>query len=239
MNDTLLNQVAWIGEDILSGPIRGIVLQFSGLGATGMKSVADDTERELGEAGALVVLPYHDPWSWTNAPTRAFYDELVDGLFAHYVLPPDTPIIASGGSMGGHGALLYTILGGRPVAACAANCPVCDLPFHYTERVDLPRTMHHAFGSYSDISSALVSNSPLHLAGRMPDIPYLIVHGEDDMAVGKAPHSDKLVEKMRTHGLNVDYREQAGMGHCGPFDPVLQRRWTEFVLEQLAAKAQR
>lgn len=234
MNDALLNQVAWIGDRYLHGPVRGIVLRFSGLGATGLKDGADPMEMEWGQAGGLVVQPYHDPWAWMNPATRAFVDELVAGLFARYALAPNTPVIATGGSMGGHGALLYTLLSSRPVAACAANCPVCDLPFHYTERPDLPRTMHHAFGSYGDISDALVAHSPLHQAARMPDVPYLIIHGEDDRAVGKAQHSDKLVAALRARGLTVDYREQPGMGHCGPFDWTLHRRMTEFVLEQLA-----
>lgn len=32
-------------------------------------------------------------------------------------------------------------------------------------------------------------------------------------------------------GHNVDYREQPGMGYCGPFDWALQRGMTEFALE--------
>ena len=37
MNDALLSQVAWIGDKYLNGPVRGIVLEFAGLGTTGMK----------------------------------------------------------------------------------------------------------------------------------------------------------------------------------------------------------
>ena len=167
--------------------------------------------------------------------TRAFTDELVSGLLERCALECSVPIIAIGGSMGGYSALVYTALSAHHVAACAANCPVCDLPFHYTERPDLPRTMHQAFGSYGDISVALLAHSPLHLAGtgKMPAIPYLIIHGDQDTAVNKAAHSDKLVLALRAQGLTVDYREQVGMGHCGPFDWALQRRMTEFVLEQV------
>ena len=233
MNDALLSQVAGIGDKYVNGPIRAIILRFPGLGATGMAGGPDAMELEWGQAGGLVVTPYQDPWGWMNPATRAFTDELVDGLFARYALIADTPIIATGGSMGGYEALVYTLLAQRPVAACAANCPVCDLPFHYTERPDLPRTMHHAFGSYGDISPSLVAHSPLHQADRMPDVPYLIIHGDEDRAVGKAAHSNKLVAAMRARGLTVDYREQPGMGHCGPFDWTLQRRMTEFVLEHL------
>ena len=129
MNPAHLHQFAWIGDKSLNGPVRGIVLRFSGLGATGMKDSADPMELEWGQSGALVVTPYHDPWGWMNPATRACTDELVDGLFTRYGLSADTPVIATGGSMGGYAALVYTLLAARPVAACAANCPVCALPF--------------------------------------------------------------------------------------------------------------
>ena len=235
MNDQLLGQVAWIGENYLNGPVRAIVLEFPGLSTTGMKDGADPMEMEWGQAGVLSVVPYQGPWGWMAPATLAFTDELVSGLLGRYQLESNTPIIAIGGSMGGYSALVYTALSAHRIAACAANCPVCDLPFHYTERSDLPRTLHHAFGSYGDISEALLAHSPLYLAeiGKMPDVPYLIIHGDQDMAVNKVAHSDKLVPAMRAQGRTVDYRQQAGMGHCGPFDWVLQRRLTDFVLEQV------
>ena len=233
MEDKLLGQVAWIGDQYLNGPVRGIVLEFSGLGTTGMKSSAEPMEMEWGQAGALCVLPYHDPWGWTNAPTRAFVDELLDGLFARYRLAPETPVIAVGPSMGGHGALLYTALGGHAIAACAANCPATDLTYHYTERPDLPRTLHHAFDSYGDISEALTAHSPLFQVDKLPDIPYLLIHGGQDTLANKAAHGDTLAAAMRARGLNLDYVERPEMGHCGPFDWALQRRMTDFVLEQL------
>ena len=48
--------------------------------------------------------------------------------------------------MGGLCALVWPRYTKRRVVAVAANCPVCDLPFHYTERPDLPRTLRAAFG---------------------------------------------------------------------------------------------
>ena len=168
-----------------------------------------------------------------NPATQAFIDELIAGLFARYGLAPDVPVIATGGSMGGFSALLYSALGGHPIAACAANCPATDLVYHYGERPDLPRTLHCAFGSYGDIQEALIAHSPNHQVEKLPDIPYLIIQGDQDTAVSKAAHSDKLVPAMRARGLTVDYREQPDMGHCGPFNWTLQRRMTDFVLEQL------
>ena len=234
MNEAQLGRFAWTNEDFLGGAIRGVILEFPGLGSMGMKGEGPDAqELEWGQAGGLTVAAFQDPWGWMNPQTVAFTDEVVDAVFARHALAPETPVIAIGGSMGGYEALVYSLKGRHPVAAVAANCPVCDLPFHYTERPDLPRTLHHAFGSYGDISEALAAHSPLHQADRLLDVPYLIVHGDEDTAVGKAAHSDKLVEKMRGRGLNVDYREQPGMGHCGPFDWPLSRRWIDFVQEHL------
>jgi pimeloyl-ACP methyl ester carboxylesterase len=233
MEDALLDRVAWIGSPYLREPIRGIVLDFRGLGDGSMKGGASASELEWGDAGALVVTPYHDPWAWMNPATRAFVDELVDGLFARHDLDERTPILSTGGSMGGQQALIYARYARRPVAACAVNCPVCDLEYHYGERPDLPRTMHAAFGSYGDITEALQAHSPVHQANEMPDIPYLILHGGADKAVAKSMHSDKLVEALRSRGVSVEYRVREEMGHCGPLDWPLLRRWTDFVLEHL------
>jgi dipeptidyl aminopeptidase/acylaminoacyl peptidase len=230
LQDQLLDKVAFLGGNHLRGPVRGIVLRFSGLGATALKGEADPMEMEWGDAGGLVVLPYYDPWAWMNPATRAFVDELVDGVRARYKLDPATPVIATGGSMGGHAALAYSMFTRHKVAGCMALCPVCDLAYHYTERPDLPRTLHQAFGSYGDIQAALEANSPCHQIERLPDIPYLIVHGAQDQSVAKARHSDKLVAALRARGLKVNYWEQPGMGHCQPLNWPLYRAMTDFVL---------
>lgn len=230
MHDNLLDQVAWIGHNFTRQPVRGLVLRFAGLGGfPNMIGGPDAMELEWGDAGGLVVTPYHTPWAWMNPPTRAFVDELVDGILARYKLSIETPIISTGGSMGGHGALSYTMFSRHRVAGCMANCPVCDLPFHYTERPDLPRTMHFAYGSYGDITAALTENSPLHQAAKLPDVPYLIVHGDADTAVAKAKHSDPLIAAMRARKLNVTYVEVPGMGHCWPLPWPVWRRMIDFV----------
>lgn len=232
MDDSLLNKVAWIGETTVRPPIQKIVLRFSGLGGSDMKAGADGMELEWGQAGALVVTPYHNPWAWMNPAARAFVDELLDGIKARHRLPTDIPVIATGCSMGGQGVLIYTRYARHLIAACVAISPVCDLPYHYTERPDLPRTMHDAFGSYGNIDTALEAHSPYHQTSDMPDIPYLLVHGDQDRAVNKEHHSDQLAAEMSRRGLNLHYYQQAGMGHCGPYDWPLLRTITDFVLAQ-------
>jgi len=158
-------------------------------------------------------------------------DELVAALTAQMDLPTDLPVISTGGSMGGHGTLLFTLLTRRPVVACSALFPVCDLLYHYGERPDLPKTMHAAFGDYGDITAKLIERSPLHQVTRMPDVPYLFIHGEKDTAVAKAHHSDRMVVALRALGRNVEDPE---MGHGGPKTLAIERRLTSFAVEHLS-----
>lgn len=237
MKTSLISDVAWTGEAYLGGPIKAIVYRFAGLNGTReMKTAPEHGELEWAQAGGLVVYPYYNPWAWMNGDTVAFLDELAEALRERHHLAQDTPIIATGGSMGGHAALTYTLKSRQPVSRCLAICPVADLPFHYTERPDLPRTMHSAFRSYGDIAPALEDYSPLHQAARMPRIPYLIVHGFKDQAVAKARHSDPLIQAMRGagHDKNLTYLEVPEMAHCSPWDLASLRATLAFVKEGLA-----
>jgi dipeptidyl aminopeptidase/acylaminoacyl peptidase len=232
MHNDLLDLVSWNGFKHVRGPVRGIVVRFHGLGSMNQKTAAEGIDHDWAARGALVVEVYQDPWGWMNDPTRDLYDEVIDGLRKRHGLSDALPLITTGGSMGGHAALAYTFRSRHRVTACQTNCPVCDLPFHYTERPDLPRTFLHAYG-YEDIRERLVLRSPLHQVATMPDIPYQIIHGVLDQAVGKARHSDPLVKVMRARGLTVEYREDAEMRHCSPMSYESHVRWGEFVLEQL------
>ncbi len=230
---TLLDKFAWLGTECVKLPISGIVLRFPGLGSTGMKVDPDAYDLEWGQSGALTVLAYQDPWGWMNPSVQHFIDDLVDAIRHWHDLPPEIPLLSTGGSMGGHAALLYALKSRHRVAACMALWPVCDLPFCYTERADVPRTLHHAFGSYEDITASLREASPLHQVEAMPDIPYLLVHGEKDQAVQKAAHSDPMVEAMRQRHLQVEYVERQKLGHGGPLDYETNRKIVDFVISHL------
>ncbi len=229
----LLEKFAWLSTEYVRQPISGIVLRFPGLGNNGMKSDPDFNDLEWGQSGALTVLPYQDPWGWMNPSVQHFIDDLVEAIRRRYDLAPEVPLLSTGGSMGGHAALLYAMKSRHRVAACMALWPVCDLPFHYTERADLPRTLHHAFGNYEDITAALHEHSPLHQVESMPDIPYLLVHGEKDQAVGKTAHSDPMVAAMRQRHLQVEYVERPKLGHGGPLDYETHRKMIDFVISNL------
>ena len=235
MRDELLDQLSWNGHRYVIGPVRGIVVRFHGLGTMNMKTAADWTDLELASQGAVVVEVFQDPWGWMNEVTRDLFDEVILALRARYSLDPSLPLIATGGSMGGHAALAYSLGSRHGVTACQANCPVCDLPFHFGERPDLPRTFYHAYGRDGDILKRLTENSPLHQAARMPDIPYQILHGGEDTAVSKERHSDRLVAALRERGLRVESIEAPEMEHCGPFPTFgIYRRFIDFIAENLA-----
>ena len=235
MRDEVLEQLCWNSYANVIGPVRGIIVRLHGLGAAGMKSAAEAVDLEWASRGGLVVEVFHNPWSWMNDATRDLVDAVVSGLRARHQLPADLPLIIIGGSMGGHAALTYCFTSRLRVTACQANCPVCDLPHHFTERPDLPRTLYSAYGLGDGIEARMAANSPLQQVARMPDITYQILHGGGDQAVNKERHSDRLVAAMRQRGLRVEYLEEPGMGHCGPLPTfALQRRLIDFVSQQLA-----
>ncbi|MDR3644847.1 MAG: prolyl oligopeptidase family serine peptidase [Clostridia bacterium] len=237
MDDTMRGRIlsrpqdyAWIGDRFLKPPVRQVVLSFHGLGYSGMKDAPDTTDMELSASGALCVFPYYGPWSWMNDEAAVLVDTVLDAVFARFPLDPATPVISTGGSMGGLSALMYCCLSRHTIAACYANCPVCDLPFHATERPDLPRTMYAAFAHCAcGVDEAMKLHSPLHQVERLPDIRYLIVHGDRDTSVNKAAHSDKLVALMRRQRLSVEYIEVPGMEHCSITDYGIYRRTLDFV----------
>jgi dipeptidyl aminopeptidase/acylaminoacyl peptidase len=193
----------------------------------------DTNEGKLfAEHNILYIIPYANPWAWTNRQTAAYTDEIIDVLIRQYHLPDDIPIVSTGGSMGGQSALVYMVYAARTPAACVANCPVCDLPFHFTERPDLPRTLYSAFGTYEGtLNEALESASPYHLTEKMPDADYYIFHCEADGAVNKQKHSDRFVEKMKADH-RITYYAVPDRGHCD-LTPEMRQKYNEAIISSI------
>ena len=215
-----IDQFAFTNLDRLKKPIKGIAIQFFGLGHNKMIDPLDAENKYVIKAdgyakrGILYVFPYNDPWNWMNRQAVAFTDEVIDALICGLALPDDIPIVSTGGSMGGQSALVYTRYAKRTPVACVANCPVCDMPYHFTERKDLPRTLYYAFGTYDmPLDEALRSVSPLHLACEMPDVDYHIFHCDCDKAVNIEMHSMRFVAAMKDH-RRITLRTVHGRGHC-------------------------
>lgn len=209
-----LRLYAYSNDHLIHGPIRGIIVCFTGLNGFAMRDEDSDEAKQWAQDGFVYVFPYINPWAWMNRAAVRLTDAVLDALFTHYALPETTPIVSTGGSMGGLCALVYCRYAKRTPVSCAANCPVCDLPFHYTERPDLPRTMLSAFGEYEmPLQDALKTASPLHLAVELPNISYYIVHCCADEAVNKSLHSDRFVAELRKT-RRVTYRTVPERGHC-------------------------
>lgn len=230
-----LRKFAYSNDRICKRPIRGIAVSFFGLGGAAM--YAEDTEegKLFAEQGILFVIPYTNPWAWMNRQAVCYTDEILDVLIAHENLSEDIPIVSSGGSMGGLAALVYTAKAKRTPAACVANCPVCDLPAHFSERDDLPRTLYSAFyDKEGDIAEVLKDASPVHLADKMPEARYTIFHCEEDKAVNKSLHSDVFVRKLRER-FPVAYYAVPERGHCD-LTPDMRQLYYRCISDGIAEK---
>lgn len=209
-----LRSFAYSNDKLIKGEIKGIVLDFYGLGGMHMHHSDPGDAVEYAENGILFVVPYYNPWCWMNKDAVDYTDEIIDVLAEKYSLSDNIKIASTGGSMGGLSALVYCAYAKRTPCACVTNCPVCDLPFHFTERVDLPRTLYSAFYGYEGtLDDALKSCSPLHLVGKLPKIKYTIFHCDNDKAVSLEKHSVPFVEAMKD-SYDVDLTVVHGRGHC-------------------------
>ncbi|MDR0902990.1 MAG: prolyl oligopeptidase family serine peptidase [Opitutaceae bacterium] len=228
-----IHNFAFTNERALAVAPRLVYFQFHGLGQTALfpPDALSERDKAEGARGILRVHPYYGPWSWMNAEAVRYVDAVRDAVFERHGLPAGFPVVSTGGSMGGLSCLVYALCSKHTPAAIAANCPVCDLPYHATERPDLPRTMYSAFAHYAGgIEAGLESASPLHQAGKMPRIPCLIVHSATDASVNKAAHSDKFVAAMRAASRPVEYIEVPVMPHCAlDTVPAVEKRYHDFI----------
>jgi dipeptidyl aminopeptidase/acylaminoacyl peptidase len=226
-----LSDVAITNSKWVKGKNRAVILGFHGLGGSPVREHPELSELEFAAAGGLFVFPYYGPWSWMNRRARKLVDAVVEQVYKDYGLEDSVPLIITGGSMGGHGALNYARYSKRKPAAVACNCPVTDPRFHYSERPDLPRTFISAYGlDGQSLDEAFTENSPVEQAGNMPLVPYFIIHGDGDKLVNKAAHSDRFVQCMRETGHDVEYIEAPAMEHCTFNDYAHYRRWMDFII---------
>jgi len=231
-------------NEMLLGPggPRGIVLEFPGLGGGSclggtmdMTPYADPYAKALADAGLLLMYEFSGPWSWMNRGAVRLADLTVDAARAKFGLAENTPLIATGGSMGGLGGLIYAADSRHKVTACAVTCPCLD-PFELLERKDFPdfpRTLLTAVAAYeAPLEEALATVSPVGRVKDMPDIPYLIMADEDD-ELCLLSTADRYVEALRQKfsPANPEYIVMEHCGHGG-FTPAARQRFTEFVAGQ-------
>ena len=210
-----LRQFAYSNDKLIKGEIKGIVLNFSGCSIYTMY----DTDTPLGkfyaEYGVIFIIPYYNPWAWMNDPAVKFVDEILDVVFEKYNLT-DTPVASTGGSMGGYGAIMYTLKAKRTPETCVANCPVCDLPWHFSERPNIPRTLYSSL-SYEegDIKDVVKKYSPMEHIEEFPkSAEYHLFHGDNDDSVNYTAHSKRFYEKMKDAGFDITFALCKGRTHA-------------------------
>lgn len=230
-----LRSFTYVNDKICKKPIKGIAIDFFGLGSQDMYGTDTPTGEFYAENGIIFMLPYYNPWAWMNDQAAAYTDEIIDVLIEHYGLREDIPIVSTGGSMGGLSALVYMSKAKRTPVACITNCPVCDAVYHYTERPDLPRTMYSAvYNVEGTLEEALKTISPFHLAAKMPKVPYHIFHCDNDMAVNLEKHSVAFVEEMKKYGHDIDLEVVPGRGHV-ELTIDAKRKYAQYVIDAINA----
>lgn len=228
-----IRQFAYVNDNICKKPICGIVVAFFGLSATVMYHEDFPDAEFFAERGILHVVPYNNPWSWMNRQAVDYTDEILDVLIEHYALDKNLPVVSSGASMGGQSALVYTAYSAHKPIACVANCPVCDVVYHFTERFDLPRTLYSAlYREPGTLEDALKSISPLHLASKMPPVEYHIFHCNQDKSVNIDAHSEKFVAEMRRLNHHITYDIVDGRGH-GDLTPEMREKYMNYTVEHI------
>lgn len=229
-----MSMYAWTNKEYLSGEIKAVMLTFHGLGYTSMKKDADHFEMEMSAHGVLIVFPYYGAWSWMNKNAVNIVDEIVSSIYESYNIEYDIPIISFGASMGGLSALVYSTYAKKTPRACFALCPVCDLVYHSTERNDLPRTLLTAFGGYEgEFIDAVKTCSPVHIIDKMPKIPYMLMHGNNDPAVSCQNHSSVLFEKLKNLNFAVDLYIYNSNKHCNIISMDQYNKIIQFVLDNI------
>ena len=209
-----LRKFTYSNDKICTKPIKGIVLAFFGLRGSELYDYDTKEAQYYAEKGIIYLMPYYNPWAWMNRLTVKYVDEILDVVKEHYNLGDDIPLVSTGRSMGGYGAMIYSMRGKYHPIACAANCPACDLVTLFKTRDDTPMAMCSAFyGEEGDLEDILRDNSTINLVDQLPKIPYYIFQCDADAVVIKEINSDVLVSRMQGKH-DVTYYVDPGQPHC-------------------------
>jgi hypothetical protein len=239
INKNTLNAFVRSNETLLAKPIRGIILEFPGLGGGSCLGGVDeigvyDTPygRECADQGLLLVYVFSGPWSWMNTGAVKIADAVVEAIFDRFFLSGSTPLLYTGGSMGGQSALIYTRAARRRPIACAVNGPACDMLEIYDNFEYFRRSIYSAVSYYdTPFEDALKSISPLFLIGGMPKIPYFIVHCDHDEVIRIEKQAEPWVKAMRDACHDVTYLVVPDRNHCD-ITPEARRTFNRFIYDQ-------
>ena len=235
INKDTISYYANTNEEYLTLPVKGIVIEFPGLG--GGSCIGGSAEQEsygtvwakrYAEKGIVAVYLFPGPWSWGNKVSMRMADAVVAAVADKYNLKEGFPVAACGGSMGGTGTLMYAAESSFKLCCAAAACPCVDIPDRLACHESFPRTYVSAAAAYDmELEDALKMFSPAHRISDLQKIPYFICSdGADD--IFPEGQCDSYVENLKKAGLSVEYHKQPELGHGG-FLPEVRERLHLFI----------
>lgn len=222
-------------HEMIAWPVRGLILEFPGLdggsclgGQTHVGPLRSGYAVRCARRGLLLVYPFVGPWSWMNDAAVRTVDMVVDAVKEKYGLG-DVPMVNTGGSMGGAGALMYTADGKHRACACAVSGPACDLLSMTEDFPDGMCTVYRAVAHYDmPFEDAVKRISPLYQLDRLPEIPYFVAHTDADEIIRIEKNAEPLVAGLRARGHDVTYMVVPGQAHCD-IGPEAQLEFDRFV----------
>ncbi len=226
-------------EALIDGKVKGIILEFPGLGGGSclggtldMGTYDGDYAKMCASEGIILAYIFPGPWSWMNKGAVRITDAVVDAIREKHNLDKNKPIGLSGGSMGGLGALIYSVETKNKISAVCAACPCVDVLDRFMCKETFPRTFISAVADYDmSMENALKTISPMHRMDDFKNIPYFITNSCDD-EVFPEKLLDSFVEKMIDKGHNVEYRKMPGKKH-GEFFPEIKDEFYEFAIHSI------
>ena len=241
INKDTYHYYANTNEDCLTLPVKGIVVEFPGLGGSSciggridMGSYCDERTKAFGEKGILVAYMFPGPWSWGNFTAVRMADAVVDALAEKYNLASGFPVASCGGSMGGTGALMYTLNSKFDICVTAAACPCVDVEACFYCHPEFPRTYISAVAMYDkNLDEALCEISPVVWVNDMPAGKYFICSDEKDELFPEV-QCDLYVKKLTESGHDVEYHKQPEKKH-GEFYPEVRQRLHEVIENTILA----
>jgi len=223
---------------MLKGTPKGIVLEFPGLGGGSCLGGSMDIgpyegeyARQLADEDILLVYLFSGPWSWMQKGSVRVTDLVVDAVFKKYNLPGSTPVCASGGSMGGQGAIMYAAQSRHKdkIRAIAAACPCYDLTDCIFSDPVFPRAFLLGAADQScSLMEGLRNLSPIYRIDDLKIVPYFIACDGADQFFDAA-RMKEFADMLSARGADVTFRYMEGQTHGG-FTPEVRNELTAFLI---------
>ncbi len=203
INNENLDWFGYTNDDVVSGDVRGICIDFFGLNFTGYVPAADEKSKYLGEHGVVCIHPYTNPWSWMNYQTFDICERLIEVVCERYNLPNNVPVVTAGTSMGGLESYNFAARTCFNVKACFSDCGVTDLHKHLKAFPYTYRSAYSAYYEEGDMEESLREHSPVLLADKLPDADYHIFHNSKDPQVIYEDNALPMYAALRAAGKRV------------------------------------